>query len=143
MSWPTRTSVLVPIDFSDASFEALEEALSMVAHAADVHVLHVVPDLHGDASFMRNATDARGREALAEEELTRHLEATNHTDVDMVIRAGSAGEVIAEVADELACDLIVIPSRGRKGVSRVLLGSVAERVLRISRISVLVLRNKQ
>jgi nucleotide-binding universal stress UspA family protein len=50
------------------------------------------------------------------------------------------GTEIAEYADEIGADLIVIPSHGYHGVKRLLLGSVAERVIRAAHCSVLVLR---
>jgi nucleotide-binding universal stress UspA family protein len=139
MAWPNRKSVLVPVDFGDASFEALEESLTMVEEPGHVHMIHVVPNLEGEPAFIRNALDGPGRKAAAEEALRKHLGDKGHPDVDVLVRGGAAGEAIAEAAEELGCELIVIPSHGRRGVSRVLLGSVAERVVRLARCSVLVI----
>ena len=55
-------------------------------------------------------------------------------------RFAELGHEIAELADQENAKLIVIPSHGRTGISRLLLGSVAERVLRLSKCPVLVLR---
>jgi DNA-binding transcriptional LysR family regulator len=57
MAWPNRKSVLVPVDFGDASFEALEESLTMVEEPGHVHMIHVVPNLEGEPAFIRNALD--------------------------------------------------------------------------------------
>jgi nucleotide-binding universal stress UspA family protein len=54
------------------------------------------------------------------------------------VRLGDPGQVIADRAVELGADLIVIPSHGRTGFTRFLLGSVAERVVRLSHCPVLV-----
>ena len=141
MSWPARKSVLVPIDFSDASFLALEEALRTVEAPEDVHVLHVLAKLETAAEFLRDALVSDDRDVRAREALRERLAAAGHHEVDILVETGVAGEVIAETALKLSCDLIVMPSHGRKGLPRVFLGSVAERVLRLASCPVLVLRN--
>ena len=111
----------------------------MVEEPSRVHIIHVVPNLEAEMAFIRNALDGPGRRAAAEEALRKYLGEKGHPDVDVLVRNGAAGEIIAETAEELGCELIVIPSHGRRGVSRVLLGSVAERVVRLARCSVLVI----
>jgi len=56
---------------------------------------------------------------------------------DAVFRQGTPFDVILDVAKSEGCDLIVIGTHGRRGVARVLLGSVAERVVRLSPVPVL------
>jgi nucleotide-binding universal stress UspA family protein len=56
------------------------------------------------------------------------------------VRIGDPGHEIADCAAEIGADLVVISSHGRKGVKRLLIGSVAERVVRLSHCPVLVLR---
>lgn len=140
MSIQARNSVLVPIDFSDASLEALQEALSLVDSPSNVRAIHVIADLATEADFVREAMSLEDRENSAKTMLTERLAAAGAADVDAIIRQGSAGEVITDVARELGCDLIVMPTHGRTGVSRLLLGSVAERVLRLASCPVLVIR---
>tara|TARA_R110002096_G_scaffold84702_1_gene195401 strand:+ start:1007 stop:1432 length:426 start_codon:yes stop_codon:yes gene_type:complete len=141
MSWPNRKSILVPIDFSDASFRALDEALTMVGDPSQVHAIHVLPDLDSELAFMRETFDLEGREVRAETAIRERL-GEKLLGVQVLVRTGVAGDVIASVAEELGCDLIVIPSHGRSGISRFFLGSVAERVLRRATCPVLVLRAK-
>lgn len=139
MAWPNRKAVLVPIDFSEVSFDALDEALAMVASPADVHAIHVLPALDSEADFLRGAFDPTCRDGRAEAALQARMDG-GREGVQVHVRTGVAGDVIAEAATEFGCDLIVIPSRGRSGLSRLLLGSVAERVLRMATCPVLVLR---
>ena len=131
--------VLVPIDFSDASFEALKEALTMVDAPSNVHAVHVIPD-PSPADLVQEAMEYDDRAGRAMSALTDKLAEAGAGDVDALVREGAAGEVIADLASELGCELIVMPTRGRKGVSRLLLGSVAERVLRLAQCPILVIR---
>jgi nucleotide-binding universal stress UspA family protein len=140
MSLNAKKSVLVPIDFSDASLAALEEALSLVDSPSHVHAIHVLADLTSEADFIREAMSLDERKNSAEALLAAKLTAAGAEGVEPIIREGSAGEVIAGVAKDLGCDLIVMPSHGRQGLSRLLLGSVAERVLRLAPCPVLVIR---
>lgn len=140
MSLKAKQSVLVPIDFSDSSLAALKEALSLVESPSHVHAIHVLADLASEADFIREAMSLEARRSGAEKLMAEKLAAAGAEGVEPIIREGSAGEVIVEVARELGCDLIVMPSHGRKGLSRLLLGSVAERVLRLASCPVLVIR---
>lgn len=140
MSWQNPKSLLVPIDFSDASFQALEQALATVESRSAVHVIHVVPDVKSAPMYVRDALESEDRMARSEFALRERLEEAGHGDVDVIVKHGEAGEVIAETASELDCDLIVIPSHGREGLERFFLGSVAARVLRQASCPVLVLR---
>ncbi|MFT4514138.1 MAG: nucleotide-binding universal stress UspA family protein [Planctomycetota bacterium] len=139
MVWPNRKSILVPIDFSDASFAALDEALTMVAEPSDVHAIHVLPSLDGELAFMRETFDVEGREVRAANAVRDRL-GEGRLGVQVVVCTGVPGDVIASAAEELGCELIVISSHGRSGFSRFFLGSVAERVLRRAKCPVLVLR---
>ncbi|MFO7717364.1 MAG: universal stress protein, partial [Desulfohalobium sp.] len=71
--------------------------------------------------------------------LRDHLDEA-YEQVNVTVTFGDPGEEIAKHADELGVDLIVMPSHGRRGVKHLLLGSVAERVLRYAHCPVLVLR---
>lgn len=142
MSLLERQSILVPIDFSEASLEALRDAISLAESPALVHAVHVLPDLRSEADYLREAMTMSQdeREARARATLIDMLAENGAEAVDAIVCVGSAGEEITRVARELGCDLIVMPTHGRKGVSRLLLGSVAERVLRLAHCPVLVTR---
>ena len=72
---------------------------------AHVHMIHVVPNLEGEPALIRNALDGPGRRAAAEEALRKHLVDKGHPDVDVLVRGGAAGEVIAEGIPEVFVDL--------------------------------------
>ncbi len=137
--WSNIASVLVPVDSSDASFEALDKALTMVAEPGHVHVVHVLADLTSEADFLRERFTLADREEHARRALEGRL-TDSQRGVNVLVKTGAPGQVIADTARELGCDLIVMPSHGRTGVSRILLGSVAERVLRLAECPVLVLK---
>ena len=65
---------------------------------------------------------------------------TDSVDIKVMLREGKPGVTILKVSEEISADLIVIPSHGYHGMKRLVLGSVAERVIRHATCSVLVLR---
>lgn len=73
--------------------------------------------------------------------LVRRLPDEGLTDAHAAVRIGDPGGEIAAFAEELGAELIVLPSHGRTGLRRLLIGSVAERVIRLAHCPVLVLRN--
>jgi nucleotide-binding universal stress UspA family protein len=123
--------ILCPVDFSDHSLAALRQALAIARwHEADVTVLHVE-----DRLLQTARADARFRPHVSsppEEELRAFAEGagTSRRPVDVHVTAGEPAPAIVEHATRAAADLIVMGTQGRSGLSRVLLGSVAERVLR-------------
>lgn len=143
MSWLPRKSVVVPVDFSDAAVPALQTALEFVKSPADVHVIHALVPLpplsYGE---MWGVEDTASRLAAAQENLSRFLKKHNISGVTEVVREGDAGLLIADYARETNADLIVMSSHGYHGVTRLLLGSVAERVLRHADCQVLLLRRQ-
>lgn len=129
MPWPDRRAVVVPIDESEASVAAVREAMSLVASPAHLHVVHVVPGQKTHAEIAQASVEAEKR-----------LASSLQAEVQVTVRSGEAGDEIVRFAEEIGGDLIVIPSHGRSGVSRLFLGSVTDRVLRSAPCPVLVLR---
>ncbi len=131
--------ILVPTDFSDASDGALDCARRMAApFGASIHLLHVLEDLRIDGPlgaeiFVSEAADTRGaRLKEARERLSQRLAAGDRRDrpaTGEVIFGHCAG-VIAEYADDNGFDLIVMGTHGRTGLRHLIMGSVAERVVR-------------
>lgn len=139
----TGKPVVVPWDFSEMSLAALKIAADLVSDRSLLHVVHVsqIP-LTTDPVFVWGAVTEQTlqQQAVAafEKQVADHpqLHATN-----FVTLFGDPGTLIADYADEVGAELIIISSHGRTGVTRLLLGSVAERVVRLARCPVLVLRN--
>ncbi len=144
-------SILVPLDFSEASEKALSAAVALAASTgAKLHVMHVydTEDLHGLlpqseetkaelAHYRRRARRAaleRLQQSLARAVGSRALEVTSH------VAQGAAWKVISAAAKRLGADLIVMGSVGRRGVPGLLIGNTAERVLHASDSSLLVIK---
>ena len=110
--------ILFPTDFSEVARQAGQTAADLARHfGARLHVLHVVGPASDPApapSALHDAVEALGAGL-------RSVEAT---------ASGSAAREIVAYAASQSIDLIVIGTHGRKGVSRALLGSVAEAVIR-------------
>jgi nucleotide-binding universal stress UspA family protein len=141
MNWFPKRSVVVPVDFSDDSFAAVEVALDLVAEPAGLHLIHVLPEPHaGDPGVEWQMIDNENRRRHASEAIRSRLSDSKYEAVNVAIDFGSAGYRIAEFAEQVDAELIVIPSHGRTGLKRLMLGSVTERVIRLSHCPVLVLR---
>jgi len=127
--------VLVPVDFSERCWEALSVGRDVVSPGGQLLALYVVPvDDLGDPWIPR-------REVITQE-LRARLAERGFADVPLQVCYGDPGSQIAEFASREQVGLIVIPSRGHRGIVRLLLGSVTERVIRLAHCPVLVLHDK-
>lgn len=141
MSWLKKTSVLVPIDFSEWSYSAIAPAREYVESETSLTLIHVLTPLHpADPAAMWNTLDDEQRKQKVKEFLQEKLGEMGYKEVGIEIKIGDPSTEIIDFAKDISADLIVLPSHGRKGVSRFLLGSVAERVVRLSSCPVLVLK---
>ncbi|SDR32500.1 universal stress protein [Natronobacterium texcoconense] len=128
--------LLVPMDDSETARRALEHALAVFPDA-ELTVVHSVDDLEaaygGGAAVPDTADRDRDPEFFDD---VREIATRHDRDVDTAIVEGTAAEAILEYAREEDVDAIVMGSEGRSGVSRMLLGSVAEAVTRRSSVPV-------
>ena len=140
--------ILVPLDFSPASTEALDYAVSLAKqfHAA-IHLVHVYPP--DEASSVPGAAHLRLQSAEAIERLNEELTDIHRKHVQTFrpenchIRAGRPYEQIINLAREINADLIALSTRGHSGLKHLLLGSTAERVVRSAPCPVLVTRKRK
>lgn len=129
---PLLRQVLVATDLSPFANRAVPYAFALTAaaaEAAEVHILHVVKD---DAEIDEAAL-LRKLVALAPVRASQQVHAH-------IMRGDDPATVIAQSAARYGVDAIAIASHGRSGLSRALVGSVADRLLRATRLPVLVLR---
>lgn len=141
MSWLPKKCVVVPIDFSDASFEALGMAAELVDDPAHVHAIHVLSELPvTEPGVIWDTIDDESRIAHAQEALTKRLAAANHSATHTHVAIGDPGHEIAAYAKDTGAELIAIPSQGRSGLHHLLMGSTAERVVRLAHCPVVVLK---
>lgn len=132
--------IVVPVDLSEASDRALDYALEMASSPRDVVALHVgLPYSAVEPPYMF-LIDEEGRKRQLEESVQDRFAHDKYRDVRIEVRYGDPGQEIANFARVLGAGLIVMPSHGRTGMSHLLVGSVAERVVRHASCPVLVLR---
>jgi nucleotide-binding universal stress UspA family protein len=134
-------TILFPTDFSDSAQAAFPFACSFARDCgARVVVLHVMPDpLYGEQLEARRHPE----EYFAPARKLLHEMRAPDEDVHVEYRQaqGDAASVIFEVAKEVQAGLIVMGTHGRTGLARLLLGSVAERVVREAACPVLTLKS--
>jgi len=139
--------ILVPLDFSPASMEALDYAVSIAKqfHAA-IHLLHVYPP---DEALAPGAGHLLFESAEAMERLNEELtgihrkHAPTFRPENCHIRGGRPYQEIVQLAREIDADLITLSTRGHSGLKHLLLGSTAERVVRSAPCPVLVARKRK
>jgi universal stress protein A len=138
--------ILTPIDFSQHAGQALDYAIAWGRQLnAQLILVHVVPSLSEVGIDMAPALPAAHLERL-EKELTRHmqryLQRVEDAGVqgDLVIAHGSPLDEIIGIVKARRIDLIIMGSHGRSGLSHLLLGSMAEKVMRLAPCPVLIVR---
>ena len=143
MSWLPKSKVVVPIDFSDESLAALELARdTFVQSAENLYAVHVLPTLMpADPGVIWETVDDNTRRRHAEQALQERLTGGKWNGLNIEIAVGDAGTEIADFAKDTKAELVIMPSHGRTGLKHLLIGSVAERVVRLSHCPVLVLRS--
>ena len=141
MAWFPKKNVMVPVDFSPESMEAIDVGLSLVDQPAHLHIVHVVIDITPlEAGEVWGVIDPQARIEQVEKTLREKLADPKYADIQLAVLLGEPAHGIANYAQEKQAELIVIPSHGRTGLTRLLIGSVAERVVRLAHCPVLVLR---
>lgn len=141
MAWLPKQSVVVPVDFSDESIAAVDAALALVEDAAHLHIIHVLPIITDyEAGLIWNTVSDQTRTEHAQLAIRERLSDPKYEKIQVAVSFGDAGTEIAGFAENKRADLIVIPSHGRTGLKRLLIGSVAERVVRLAHCPVLVLK---
>lgn len=131
--------ILFPTDGSEGAETVRDHVLDVAAaHGATVHVLYVAD------SNVHSTTRVRGEvvealEAPGEDIVAEVAAAAADRGVDAVteVLQGGVAQTILDYAAEFGIDVVVMPTRGRTGLDRLLLGSVTERVLRSSPVPVL------
>jgi len=141
----TLDRILVPIDFSDCSLDALEYAVVVAQQAkASLMLLHVLEPVSYGLDFTFGHSRAHEQER---EMWTKRLEGLasshqhSHVSIESQLRGGLPSDSILDSIQTLPCDLIVMGTHGRRGISHVISGSVAEAVLRKARCPVIAVRN--
>ncbi len=134
-------NILVPTDGSDGSRQAFEHALDLAKmYNSTVHALYVVEPLHTADMGMEQVIDAMQSEGeRVVGEFAERADAKDVTALTEVVVGTPHREILA-YTEENPMDLIVMGTHGRTGLHRYLLGSVTEKVVRLSDVPVLTVR---
>jgi nucleotide-binding universal stress UspA family protein len=138
--------ILVPIDFSRDAEDAINMAISLAKElGARITLMHVIHDVYVGVGEMAAALPASYYEEI-EEDVKREVQ----TYLSKVVEAGLQGDSIVvhgvpfqSILDTIAdqhIDLVIMGTHGRTGLKHVLLGSVAEKVIRMATCPVMVTR---
>jgi nucleotide-binding universal stress UspA family protein len=142
----TLTHILVPVDFSPHSTLALAEAVELAApYQAQITVVYVIPQVifHPDwAANVEETLDLADITAEAQQALIKMIEPYRlaGAHISAKILAGGPYVEIVRLAHQLGTELIVIGAHGTTGRPPLLMGSVAEKVVREAPCSVLTVR---
>jgi nucleotide-binding universal stress UspA family protein len=141
--------ILVPVDFSEVSLQAIEYAIGFgKPFGAELMVLFVIEpiqfatpaDLYGPAANMSLLVEEQRRSAREQlKSLSVRLDkrCVKHR---ALLQTGTAYQAIVDTAKRTKADVIIMTTHGRTGLSHLVLGSVAERVVRSAACPVLTLR---
>jgi nucleotide-binding universal stress UspA family protein len=140
--------ILMPVDYSDASREAVQFACYLAKHlGAALDIVHVWdrPAYVADtvvvaqgggkpkslAEMIRENAEAEMKEFLASCQVSADVRVTSH------LESGEPASTILRVAEKTGVDLVIVGTHGRTGVRHLLLGSIAEKLVRLSPVPVL------
>ncbi len=139
--------ILAPVDFSDAAESAVRHAGELAeTYDADLHLLHVVEEVTYPSAYGVDPPFSSPDEVVGRVENTLGKQVRKEIGngrVRVSATVGYAPWTILDFVEANDVDLIVIATHGRSGLDRVLLGSVAERVLRRSPVPVFLVRPDQ
>ncbi len=140
-------TILCPVDFSDASRKAVQYAKEFAAGmGASVHLLNVVEPRPMAVDITLNYVPLEeDLEKAAIEDLKLILQELTQAGLkaECSIEFGNPSDVILEKADELDVNLVIMGSHGKKGLSRFIMGSVAETVVRKANCPVLIVKSEE
>jgi nucleotide-binding universal stress UspA family protein len=136
-------TILVPYDFSQPAAHALAVAIDLArTHRSELRVLHAIPPLyplHG-APVMPSPGDVAAAEARLEKDVAAATKGRRLARVRTSVAVGPPAQCILAAARK--ADVVVMGTLGRTGLAHLLLGSVAERVVRYATVPVLTVRGK-
>jgi len=141
--------ILVPIDGSATSEHALQEAIKLAAGSALLRLVYVLEEIYSldaeayafvDYPALREAMRNTGERILAQGAKKVQQSGSKAETALLDVSGERVASVIDGEAQQWGADLIVIGTHGRSGLSRLLLGSVAEGVARGTSVPVLLVR---
>lgn len=144
MAFPYRR-ILAPIEFDETAQAVIEAALRIASeNGGTVFLMHAVPMLVAPTGMPNYVDIYRDQEKIARQKL-EEIVARQHSAVscELLTPIGDPAREILALERQMAADLIVLATHGRRGVRRMLLGSVAETVLREAACPVLIVQRQE
>lgn len=139
-SYPRLLRILVPLDFSGKSRQALRYAVPLAQKfSARIHLVHVLPDpgkMTKDEQIRQRLAALKRLGQMADQLMPPRL----HTE-NAVLSGKPADEILA-LAEKNSIDLIVLTTKGRSGLKRALVGSTAEQIMRHALCPVMSVRRR-
>jgi nucleotide-binding universal stress UspA family protein len=136
--------ILVTTDLSEFSLAAFDYAsTASLLFNADIYLLHVIEGGPGGRSRMHGDRERQSQALINKEEALKALQdfvrssISSELNVTTVVRSGSPPDEIIRFAKEEGIDMIVIATHGRTGLKHIMMGSVAEKIVRRSSVPVL------
>lgn len=151
--------ILIAVDYDPAAQKIAEAGYALAkSMGAQAILLHVISDyfyyssldyspILGYDSFSNLGALQTGTSEDLQKAAQNYLDATKQhlgdPEIETVIKEGDFGEVIIQMSKELSVDMIVMGTHGRRGIDKILMGSVAEKVLRNSAIPMFIIPTKE
>jgi nucleotide-binding universal stress UspA family protein len=143
----TFQHILVATDFGEGASRALDVAMTLAAKFESkltlLHAYTIPASGYDYATGLLWPIDDLSRAARAELDGALRKAKERYPNIEGVVVCGDPWSEILDTAERSGADLIVMGTHGRRGLSRVLLGSVAEKVVRLSPIPVLTVSSKK
>jgi len=136
-AWMTGRIVVVPLDVSEFSINALELATGLVNDSANIRVVHVLPPIE------RPVLGEEYRNEQVRAALSAFIQEHGYQKMSITILIGDPVKQIVQFADDSGAGLIVIPSHGRSMLTEMILGSTTNSVVRRANCPVLVVKPKK
>ncbi|UJF19562.1 universal stress protein [Vibrio sp. SS-MA-C1-2] len=139
-------NILVPVDLNEESFadKALEQAQALAATmGAEIHLLNVLPGIHMSmvaSYFPQEAAQQMKADVKIQLEKFAAKYITENVNYHLHIEEGKPYTTILKQSAKINADLIIIPSHKRSRLDKVMLGSVAAKVVENSPINVMVIK---
>jgi nucleotide-binding universal stress UspA family protein len=134
--WMTDRLIVVPLDMSEFSLNALATARDLASDLGNIRILHILPLID------RPGLDTEHRDEQTRAALSAFIQEHGYPKMNIAIRSGDPVKQIVHFAEECAAGLIIMPSHGRGMLSEMLLGSTTYSVVRHAHCPVLVLKPK-
>lgn len=138
--------ILVPVDLNEKGFadKATEIAVNLAkTFDAKLYLLNVLPGIHlsmVSSFFPSDAAHQMKQESLKQLKEFKKMHVPDEIPCQIDIQEGKPYSVIVKEAQDLGVDLIILPSHKRSKVDRVMLGTVASKVVEFSPINVMVIK---